>query len=70
MQGDRTIHIQVGIIEQERESEGGNTRIRGTEKQAVTESFSHTTLWPRSAREIKEEDYILAERLGSIFRLL
>lgn len=35
-------------------------------KQAVTESFSHTAHWPRSASKIKEEDYTLGEILGRI----
>lgn len=49
--------------------EAEKTWLRATEKQALIESFSHTALWPRSAREIKEEDYTLAERLGSLFWL-
>lgn len=59
------------IKEQERDRKWGRQNVTEShKKQAVTESFSHTVLWPRSASKIKEEDYTLAERLGRILSLL
>lgn len=49
--------------------EGEETWLGATEKQALIETFSHTALRLRSAREIKQEDYTLAERLGSLLWL-
>lgn len=51
-----------------KKKEGEETWLRATEKQRWI-ILTHTALWPRSAREIKQEDYTLAERLGSLLWL-
>lgn len=57
----RTSENQKG---RERDSKRGR-RLNATEE-AITESFSHTVLWPRSANKMKQENYTLAEGLGSL----
>lgn len=36
--------------------EGERTLLRAAAKKVLIESYSHTVPWPRSAKEIKQED--------------
>lgn len=69
--GEITEQCTRGTVKRKKkEGEEKEKERRGnvTEKlqKSSTDSFSHTQLWPRSASEIKQEDYTLAERFGSL----
>lgn len=58
------------IREHENDSKRRRENVTALQKSRHSLNHSHTVLWHRSAGEIKEEDYTLAERLGSILSVL